>query len=133
MNVTLRRGAEPLIGYRISINNAKGLGPRHQFDDHDVELVGLDVPASGLIAQFNEQVRANAPALAALGPLGLALLAPRVERYYDRFAIAAPVVQANLGVAAREGTIGQNQVVLLGATRFQGAYDGVRFTPSAPA
>ena len=136
MQVTARPGAEPLISYRISVNDAKGLGPKHRFDDHDVELVGIDVPASGLVDQFNEQVRANAPAVAALGPLGLALLAPQwstADWIGAQFAIAAPVVQANLGLAARKGTLGQNQVVLIGATRFQGVYDGVRFRTPLPA
>ncbi|MGQ0466276.1 MAG: hypothetical protein ACT4QG_13240 [Sporichthyaceae bacterium] len=133
LQVNARPGAEPTIGYRISINDVQGLGSKHRLDSRDVELVGVDVPALDLVDHFNEQVRANATALSALGPLGLALLAPKVERIEDRYAIAAPVVVANLGLAAREGTVGQNQAVLLGATRFQGFYAAAGIRPSAPA
>lgn len=128
LQVTLRPGVEPVVTYRLAVSEITGTEAQHRFDHAGFTLVGQDVPASRLTAQFNEQVARNADALAALGPAGLALLKPQVERgrqsYQADYAIAAPVLQANAGLAARNGTIGQNQTVLLCATRFEGTYQG---------
>lgn len=83
---------------------------------------GLDVPAGNLTAQFNEAVRANAGALAALGPFGLTLVAPVVTEPGNsgRPVVNAPFLDLTLGLDARRGSVGHNNHLRLVNIDFDG-------------
>jgi hypothetical protein len=124
MQVKSAPGAEPLITYRLSFVESGSDGSTSNAEQNGFTLEGKDVPASDLVAQFNDQAKAGSVALSALGPAGLQLLAPSVARSADggRMGLTGPVIEGHLGLAAREGTIGYDQGLRFGAVTFTGVY-----------
>lgn len=119
LTVRMLPGEQPVVSYRISVA-AKRIGDATSaFSDSDVVVAGTDVPAESLVDQFNTAAAAAAPAIQALlGPAGLQLVAPVVDDAGRRghVRILAPVLTGHLGLTSREGTIGTDQGVRLGAT-----------------
>lgn len=119
LTVRMRPGGKPVVSYRISVI-AKHLGDASSaLSGSGVVVAGTDVPADRLVAQFNAAAAAAAPAIQALlGPAGLQLVAPIVDDpgRHGHVRILAPVLTGHLGFAARQGNIGTDQGVRLGAT-----------------
>jgi hypothetical protein len=126
MQVTNQPNRKPTITYRISFFNAATSKDdnRAGFDQEAITIAGQNVPADELVKQFNEQVAGVSAALAAVGPLGVSLLAPqtRTSTNGDQYEIVAPVLQVIGGAAARKGDIGEEVGLRLGSTAFTGLY-----------
>lgn len=97
MRVQQLPGKEARISYRIGTSGG-------------TLASGVDVPVGDLTTQFNEAVRANAGALAALGPFGLTLVGPVVTEPGNsgRPVVNAPFFDLSLGLDARRGSVGHN-------------------------
>jgi hypothetical protein len=115
---------QPTVTYRISIFGASPGGAPSKVDQTNVTLGGTDVPMNQLVDQFNTAAHDNAQALASVARLGMTIMAPHVTVSPDggRPGIAAPVVQMSAGFPARDGGIGQEQMIRFGESRFEGQY-----------
>jgi hypothetical protein len=134
MQITALPGRMPLVSYRLSFLDTStevepNQPPQAHFPDSKdgFTVAGQDVPADRLTDQFNQQVAANAAAIAAIGPLGFTLLAPHYSKTgadWDSDVgapyIVAPAIQGELGLTARKGTIGQDQYVRFASIEFAG-------------
>jgi hypothetical protein len=110
MQVDALPGREPTISYRIA--TADG-----------TLAAGLEVPSRELTKQFNDSVRNNAGAVAALGPLGLTLMGPTVSASERGGAVLnAPFLELTVGLESRRGTLGQNNHLRLVNVDFEGGY-----------
>ena len=124
MQVKNKPNVEPAITYRMSFFESDAGASASSLSQNGFTLSGTDVPVSQFVNQFNDQAKSGAAALAALGPAGLQLLAPTVGTSTDgdRYAITAPTVAGHFGLAARQGTVGQDQGIRFGSVTFSGVY-----------
>jgi hypothetical protein len=104
-------GQEPSVTYAIGANGG-------------TLASGANIPASDLTKQFNDAVKGQAPAIAALGPFGITLLGPTVTESENghRPIINAPFFDLTLGLESRKGTIGENDHIRLVNIDYEGQY-----------
>lgn len=103
-------GREPTVGYRISTTDG-------------TLAAGVDVPLGDLPRQFNDAVRADSAAVAALGPLGLTLLGPTVSTSASGAPVLhTPFLEVSGGLEARRATVGQDTRLRLVSAAFEGGY-----------
>jgi hypothetical protein len=124
MQVKQKSNRKPFVTYRLSFVQGAANGNNYGLNQNGFTMAGTNVPADQVVKQFNQQVKQSAEALAALGPLGLSLLALHVGTSTDggRYAITAPVIQGKAGLKVREGTVGQEQGLRFGSVTFSGVY-----------
>ncbi|MGQ0465171.1 MAG: hypothetical protein ACT4QG_07585 [Sporichthyaceae bacterium] len=119
MQITNKPNEKPTITYRMSYFNA-GKNP----DQNGITFGGQDIPVEEFTDKFNEQAKAGGAAAKPVGPAGAGTLTPEVGVSTDggRYSITISAGHGNVGVAAREGTIGENQGMRVASITFQGIY-----------
>jgi hypothetical protein len=125
MQVTVAPDKKPVVTYRLSLVDSDAA----KFNQNGFTVSGTAVPVDDLVDQFNAQAAGVSTALAAVGPLGVKLLAPETGTANHPEAaliglpyITAPAVQLVGGAAVREGTAGQQENVHLGVITFTGDF-----------
>lgn len=118
-----RPEVEPVVSYRIVLNGIfNGADEVAGHGGRGFVLSGQSVGGSEVAEQFNKEAAAHEEDMKAIGTYGFRILAPRY--YQDPFTrrpmFEAPVLDASWGFAAREGGIGHNQGMRLGAARAGG-------------
>jgi hypothetical protein len=106
---------KPVISYRIGVNGTPAAS-------------GTNIPYGELTKSFNEAMKQNHGATAAIGPTGnlLALMGPTESESENggRYIINFPFFEVQQGLEARKGGIGHNQRVRLVTIDYEGLYEG---------
>jgi hypothetical protein len=120
MQVTNRPDKDATITYRMSYFNSGG----DNKGKNGITFGGTDVPVQQFADQFNANAKTFGQAISAVGPAGAATLTPEVGVSTDgnRYSITISAGHGNLGFNARQGGLGEDQGMRLGAITFQGVY-----------
>jgi hypothetical protein len=106
---------KPVVSYRIGVNGTPSAS-------------GTNIPYGDVTKSFNEAMRSNHGATAAVGPTGnlFALMGPTESESENggRYIINFPFFEAQQGLEARKGGIGHNQRVRLVTIDYEGLYVG---------
>jgi hypothetical protein len=119
MQITNAPNEPAKITYRMSYFNSG-----ENKDKSGISFGGQDIPVSQFADAFNSGAKSFASAASAVGPAGAGTLTPEVGTSTDgdRYSITISAGHGNLGFAARNGTVGQNQGMRIGSITFQGLY-----------
>jgi hypothetical protein len=121
MQITNRPDKDATISYRMSYFNS---GDLKTTGKNGVTFGGQEIPMQQFADQFNDQAKTFGKAFSAVGPAGAATLAPEVGVSTDgnRYSITISAGHGDLGFAVRQGGLGEDQGMRLGAITFQGVY-----------
>jgi hypothetical protein len=127
LKVDIAENGAPVVSYRFRIAGASDAnGKPIWLGSNGLDLAGQNVPVHELTNQFNEQLKANEEAVAALGKHDIVIMGTKEYRDdYDRYVVEGPTIDLGYHPAARQGASGQYQALRLGASMFTGIY----FTP----
>jgi hypothetical protein len=119
MQITNSNGSDAKISYRMSyFNSGDNTGK------NGITFGGTDIPVQQFADAFNSGAKSFSQGASAVGPAGAATLEPEVGTSTDggRYSITISAGHGNLGFAARQGTLGENQGMRIGSITFQGVY-----------
>jgi hypothetical protein len=118
MQVTQQSGKEARITYRMSYFNSG------DSTESGITFGGQDIPLSQFADQFNSQAKTLGQAGSAVGPNGVGTLTPEVGVTSEggRYSITISAGHGNFGLTSRDGTVGGNQGMRVGAVTFSGAF-----------
>lgn len=121
MQVVNKPNDKPVITFRMTYFNSG-----ENKDKNGISFGGSQIPVEEFAKQFNAGAEAFSQAAKPVGPIGAQTLKPEVGVSTDggRFSISISAATGNIGFAAREGTIGQNQGARFGSINFEGQYGG---------
>jgi hypothetical protein len=119
MQITNEPNQPAKLTYRMSYFNSGD-----NKDKSGISFGGTDIPVQQFADAFNAGAKSFSQAAAAAGPIGAGTLTPEVGTSTDgdRYSITISAGHGNLGFAARQGTLGQNQGARIGSITFQGLY-----------
>jgi hypothetical protein len=121
MQVVNKPNAKPTITYRMSYFN---FGDLEKTGKNGITFGGSEIPVEDFAKAFNDGAKTLAEAYKPVGTAGAGTLVPEVGTSIDngRFTISISAGHVRLGVSAREGTAGGNQIGRVGSVTFTGVY-----------